>query len=128
MNTNHFRVIFNKQRNCMMAVSEVASSTGKSKSGKSRTKRCNHCVLSVSSTSKLNLGDFYPLKMAAAQSTRARAATNSIVIYLPGINLTGDVIMLEEREVDAPNSNGTTSRQKVLVPIVYLASIKPGDL
>ncbi|MDO9404669.1 MAG: hemagglutinin repeat-containing protein [Polaromonas sp.] len=41
--------------------------------------------------------------------------------------LTSDVILLEEREVQVP-VNGVMTLQKVLVPIVYLAHVKPGDL
>ena len=70
----------------------------------------------------------------------ARGAANARALGLTGsyagvslsaaqiASLTGDVIMLEERQVDVPNNSGSTTKQKVLVPIVYLASIKPGDL
>jgi len=80
MNTHYHRVIFNKSRGCMMAVSEVASSAGKTKSSKSRQSRATCCkprvlwlttitlagvfrivdidhVLPISDTSKLNLGN-----------------------------------------------------------------------
>ena len=40
MNPQTYRVIFNKSRGCMMAVSELASSTGK---GKSRSSHIKHC-------------------------------------------------------------------------------------
>ena len=42
MNPQTHRVIFNKSRGCMMAVSEVASGQGKGKSGKSNKFRKSH--------------------------------------------------------------------------------------
>jgi filamentous hemagglutinin len=83
--------------------------------------------------------DNYAGAQAQFEQMFARGAANARALGLAGIQpgisltpaqvaaLTGDVIMLEEREVDVP-VNGTTTKQKVLVPIVYLASVKPGDL
>ena len=85
--------------------------------------------------------DNYTSAQAQYEQMFARGAANARALGLTGsqagvslspaqiANLTGDVIMLEEREVDIPNTgNGSTTKQKVLVPIVYLARIKPGDL
>ena len=86
MNSQTHRVIFNKSRGCMMAVSEVAGSIGSGNSSKSaessrlRLKRFKHPDLSISSLPKLDLGHFDLLHTLLAQSIRVQAAPVSIVI------------------------------------------------
>ena len=66
----------------MMAVSEVASSTAKGESKKSRqsaSKRCKLRVLPISGTSTLSSGEFDLSNKPLAESIRAQEATNSIV-------------------------------------------------
>ena len=135
MNLQTHRVIFNKSRGCMMAVSEVASSTGKCKSGKSRksrTKRCKHLAVPVSSPSKPNLGHFYPSNKPLAQSVRAQAATDLIAVIAPGIALsaeqmallTSDIVWLERKTITL--ADGSTAQ--VIAPQVYLRKLQTGDI
>ncbi|MES2415605.1 MAG: hemagglutinin repeat-containing protein [Pseudomonadota bacterium] len=85
------------------------------------------------------IADGYASAQAQFEQMFAAGAVQAVALNLhPGLSLTAaqvkaltsDVIMLEEREVDVPanGNSGVTTKQKVLVPIVYLANIKPGDL
>ena len=107
MNLHHHRVIFNKSRSCMMAVSEVASSAGSGKTSKSArsrkspVKRCPHADSSLSSLPKLNSSHFYLENTPLAQSIRSRAAIYSIVSHgactLPRSNLNSNFASVNEQ-------------------------------
>ena len=86
MNIRYHRVIFNKSRGCMMAVSEVASGQGKGKSNKSRksrVKRCKKPASTALNASKLNSSHFYPSNTAIAHVLLWQAASKSIANYFP---------------------------------------------
>ena len=74
MNPQTHRVIFNKSRGCMMAVSEVASGQGKGKA-------CKKPASTALNASKLNSSYFYPSKEPLAQSLPAQVARKSIAIF-----------------------------------------------
>ena len=81
------RVIFNKSRGCMMAVSELASSTDRLR--KSCTKRCQYRALPVSSPQKPNSVPFYPSNKPLDQSIWAQAATNLVAIICVFFTMVG---------------------------------------
>ena len=74
MNPQTHRVIFNKSRGCMMAVSEVASSQGKGKA-------CKKLASTALSASKLNSSHFYSSNTAVGHTLLALLASKSIAIF-----------------------------------------------
>ena len=126
MNPQTHRVIFNKSRGCMMAVSEVASGQGKGKSCKSRKshiKRCKKPALAASSTSKLNPSHFYPSNTAIAHISSAQAASKSIA--------TTDIVWLVEQTITVPDEKtggGGTTQVKALVPQLYVKETQGSGL
>ena len=81
MNPQTHRVIFNKSRGCMMAVSEVASGQGKGKSNKfrkshkSRSKRCKKPASAALSTPRTIYSHVYSLNSSQAQTLHSGGNT-----------------------------------------------------
>ena len=109
MNPQTHRVIFNKSRGCMMAVSEVASGQGKGKSRKSRIKRCKKLGLTALNVSKPNPSHFYPSNTAIAHISSAQAASKSIA--------TTDIVWLVEQTITVPDDKTGGAAQPKLKPL-----------
>ena len=73
MNSTTYRLIFNPQRGCIMAVAETASSSGKA-SGSTRGTRCKRRGITATARATRNCA----LDQAASQWIRSQAGLNSI--------------------------------------------------
>ena len=114
MNSQTHRVIFNKSRGCMMAVSEVASGQGKGKSRKSSVKRCKKPVSTVLNDSMPNSSHFYSSNTGVAHVSVALPASKSIANYFQHakaatVDAQGSLSAIAKRDINLTEGQQSSS-------------------